>query len=430
MIQDIRDNVIVLINPVAEPDGRDKTVDWFYRHLKGKTDYDNLPGASPPYWGKYVFHDNNRDTHQKALKLTQAVHADVPRVPPAGRARPARVDPAAVNLDRHRPLQRRTSTRSRSAEWLAIAFHEVQTLTVARHAGRLDLGLRRVVGPALSRTRWPSTTTRIGPRLRDLRQRHRGDGRAHAATAERNRYVGKPVTDREWYRAVAARTRSSCGRCATTRTTWRPAASRSSTTASKNAQGHAAQLLPARATTPWQKGVKGNPYAFVIPEKQGDRAPCRADDRAPARPRDRGRAARARPVTVKEGELPEGRLRRELDQPYRNYALDLLRAAEVPGARRPTSPTTTWPGRCPCSYGLDAKRDRRREIRDARPTLTSGGDAGAVAGSAATGPVYPAEGHRAGGAARGARPAGALQGVDRGEVLHGRRRRLSRRARG
>jgi hypothetical protein len=39
----IRDRVTVLINPVAEPDGRDRQVDWFYRFLKGKTDYDSLP---------------------------------------------------------------------------------------------------------------------------------------------------------------------------------------------------------------------------------------------------------------------------------------------------------------------------------------------------------------------------------------------------
>ena len=74
MIQEIRRNLIVLINPVSEPDGRDKTVDWFYRYLKGKTDFEKLPPMSPPYWGHYVFHDNNRDTHQKALKLTRAVH--------------------------------------------------------------------------------------------------------------------------------------------------------------------------------------------------------------------------------------------------------------------------------------------------------------------------------------------------------------------
>ena len=68
MIQAIRRNVLVLINPVSEPDGRDRFVEWFYRYLKGRTDYENLPPTSPPYWGHYVYHDNNRDAHQKALE--------------------------------------------------------------------------------------------------------------------------------------------------------------------------------------------------------------------------------------------------------------------------------------------------------------------------------------------------------------------------
>ena len=64
MIQQIRRNVLVLINPVSEPDGHEKMVDWFYRYLKGRTDYDNLPRQSPPYWGRYVYVDINRDAHQ------------------------------------------------------------------------------------------------------------------------------------------------------------------------------------------------------------------------------------------------------------------------------------------------------------------------------------------------------------------------------
>ena len=43
IIRNIRENLVVLINPVSEPDGRDKVVDWFYRYLKGKTDIDELP---------------------------------------------------------------------------------------------------------------------------------------------------------------------------------------------------------------------------------------------------------------------------------------------------------------------------------------------------------------------------------------------------
>ncbi|MES1245554.1 MAG: M14 family zinc carboxypeptidase, partial [Acidobacteriota bacterium] len=35
-IQEIRRNAVVLITPVAEPDGRDRVVDWYYRNLKDR----------------------------------------------------------------------------------------------------------------------------------------------------------------------------------------------------------------------------------------------------------------------------------------------------------------------------------------------------------------------------------------------------------
>ncbi|MFB0565423.1 MAG: M14 family zinc carboxypeptidase [Candidatus Aminicenantaceae bacterium] len=56
----IRNNAIVLITPCAEPDGHDSFTDWYYRYRKDISDErSRFPG--PPYWGKYVFHDNNRD---------------------------------------------------------------------------------------------------------------------------------------------------------------------------------------------------------------------------------------------------------------------------------------------------------------------------------------------------------------------------------
>ncbi len=68
LIEGIRDNVIVSITPVAEPDGRDRYVDWYYRHLVDIDDEDErMPG--PPYWGKYVFHDNNRDINFSQVSL-------------------------------------------------------------------------------------------------------------------------------------------------------------------------------------------------------------------------------------------------------------------------------------------------------------------------------------------------------------------------
>ncbi|UCC82542.1 MAG: hypothetical protein JSW46_16440 [Gemmatimonadota bacterium] len=64
----IRDNVITVIVPVLEPDGRDRMVDTYnYRKAHG----DVGPGLT--YWGKYVAHDNNRDGYGLALALTRNV---------------------------------------------------------------------------------------------------------------------------------------------------------------------------------------------------------------------------------------------------------------------------------------------------------------------------------------------------------------------
>lgn len=60
MMKGIRDNLVVAITPVLEADGRDRYVDWYYRNLIDEKDDRNKPGG-PPYWGKYIYHDNNRD---------------------------------------------------------------------------------------------------------------------------------------------------------------------------------------------------------------------------------------------------------------------------------------------------------------------------------------------------------------------------------
>ena len=66
-IRAIRDNVITLLTPVLEVDGRNRQVDlWRWRQAN--------PGvATPPliYWGKYVAHDNNRDQIAMALALSR-----------------------------------------------------------------------------------------------------------------------------------------------------------------------------------------------------------------------------------------------------------------------------------------------------------------------------------------------------------------------
>src|SRR6201993_2018187 len=68
-IREIRDNVITMITPVVEVDGRDRMVDIYRWHLAHPKE--NYPPLI--YWGHYVAHDNNRDAMGMTLDLTRNV---------------------------------------------------------------------------------------------------------------------------------------------------------------------------------------------------------------------------------------------------------------------------------------------------------------------------------------------------------------------
>lgn len=123
-IQAIRKNVIVLITPTLEVDGRDTMVDLYnYRKAnEGK----RAPGLI--YWGKYVAHDNNRDSMGMALALTRNqmstfldfhptvlhdLHESVPFLYTSTGTGPynAWLDPIVVS------------------EWQDLAYHEIEEMT-------------------------------------------------------------------------------------------------------------------------------------------------------------------------------------------------------------------------------------------------------------------------------------------------------------
>ena len=94
VISQIRNNLYVSITPVADADGRDRNVDWFYRNLEAglvnppgppappARDTTRGPNAPPPpsrfvpgvpYWGRYAYHDNNRDINLALVQMRTLV---------------------------------------------------------------------------------------------------------------------------------------------------------------------------------------------------------------------------------------------------------------------------------------------------------------------------------------------------------------------
>ena len=348
-IQEIRKNVLVLINPVSEPDGRDKVVDWFYRYLKGKTDFENLPRRSPPFWGHYVYHDNNRDSHQHSLKLTQAVHKmfydyypivmhDLHESIPllliwngTGPWNP-NLDPIVIN------------------EAFETALHEMTTLTSFGMPGVWTWGFGEGWGHHY---------------LDSLAMNHNALGRGYEtfgnSTAETvtrmlrpddESYVNKPVTEADWYRPLPPDKKMQWS----LRNNVNYMQSGCLAVLSYTAK-HADQMLRnfyRKGYNSWQKGVNGKPYAFVIPADQGDRR--RVAQMVELLRSHRIEVQRSTSsIKVKEGEFPKGSYVVRLDQPYRNYAVDLLLPQEFP-TDTPYEPYDDISWALPVHYGVEAKR--------------------------------------------------------------------------
>ena len=124
LIEAIRKNVIVMITPALEVDGRDRAVDQYYYRKANPTK------NAPPllYWGKYVAHDNNRDGLGMALALSRNqmktfidyhpqvlhdLHESVPFLYTSTGTGPynAWLDPLVID------------------EWHVLAYHEIEQMT-------------------------------------------------------------------------------------------------------------------------------------------------------------------------------------------------------------------------------------------------------------------------------------------------------------
>ncbi len=356
MIEAIRRNVLVLVNPVSEPDGRDRFVEWFYRYLKGRTDYENLPPISPPYWGHYVYHDDNRDTHQKALQSTRAVHRMFYDYHPT------------VVHDLHESialLQTWNGTGPWNpnldpiviSEFMEMSFEEVRTAAAFGMPGVWTWAF----GEGFGHHYMESVATNHNA----IGRGYETFGNATAETMERTinnrKYLGRPVTGQEWYRPLPPPAKF----------TW---SLRDNTNymetgclailsyAARNGKEMLRNFYR-KGYNAWQKGLKQAPYAFAIAADQGDR-------RRVAQMIDLLRsqgievARLSADLTVKDGTFPRGTFIVRLDQPYRNYAVDLLAPQKFPAdAEYQPYDDISWA--LPVHYGLSAVRIDDEAVKSA-----------------------------------------------------------------
>ncbi|HLZ42207.1 MAG TPA: M14 family zinc carboxypeptidase [Candidatus Sulfotelmatobacter sp.] len=371
MIQRIRQQLVVLINPISNPDGRDKMVDWFYRYLKGKTDRNTLPRQSPPYWSKYTFVDINRDTHQQTHETTKAVHRMFHEWHPTVVHDLHEGSPLMMTWNGTGPYNPNIDPITYT-EFLELSMHEVEAMTA--------MGM-----PGVSTWNFGEAFAHLY--LDSVAMNHNSIGRGYetfgnGSAETEKRSISPGATTMEWYRPLPA----------PSEVTWSARDNLNyqetgALVALDDSATHAKDMLRnfyQKSWDSWQKGLTQPPYAFLIPQDQGDPARVAAMvGRLLAQHIEVSQATN--PIQLKDGSFPAGSYVVRLDQPYRNYAVDLLTPQNYPKDGEPPYDDVSW--ELPANFHLDALPTADASIRNAALTpLTA---APPVAGHlTGTGPVY------------------------------------------
>jgi hypothetical protein len=372
MIRRIRENLVVLINPVSNPDGRDKQVEWFYRFLKGKTDRDTLPRQSPPYWSKYAFVDINRDAHQLTHETTKAVSRMFFEWHPVVVHDLHESNPLLLTWNGTGPYNPNIDPITFS-EFLALSFHEVETMT--------GLGM-----PGVSTWNFGDGFGHMF--LDSVAMNHNAIGRGYEtfgnSTAETLTHsLPADATSKEWYRVLPPPVGKFLWSARDNVNYNETGALAALDYAAANSQMLLRNFYT-KSVHSWRKGLDEPPFAFLIPADQGD--PTRVAQlvaKLQAQHIEVSRSVAA--LTVKEGSFPAGTYVVRLDQPYRNYAVDLLTPQAYP--KNGTEPYDDVSWEFPAFYHVEVTPTADASIRDAALSLlaTPPHPRGQVSG---TGPVY------------------------------------------
>ena len=318
----IRDNVITLITPVFDVDGRTRQVEWYKRNIAGHTDYFDMPPRSVPFWGHYTYHDNNRDGISISQPITQNyvngvydwkptvsldLHESVPLLYVAGGTGPYNEGVSPITI----------------GEWQLLANYEISRLS--------GLGLEGVWTWGYYTGWYPGYMLWATNNHNGLGRFYETFGNGSAETMERDigavRFAGKAVTSRQWYRAAPPPRKM----------TW---SMRNNTNYMQTGVIASLEMVAQNGkmflSNSYQKGVDAldrgvekAPYAYLIPRQQSD--PDSANYMVGAL----GRHAIEIQRVTEDGEYGEievvsGDLLVKLNQPYGPLAKTLFERQDFP----------------------------------------------------------------------------------------------------
>ena len=348
MIQRIREQMVVLINPISNPDGRDKMVDWFYRYLKGNTNRPTLPRQSPPYWSKYTFVDINRDTHQQTHETTKAVHHMFYEWHPTVVHDLHEGVPFLMTWNGTGPYDPNIDPIT-YAEFLELSFHEVQALTA--------MGMPGVAT-------WNFGESFANLYLESVAMNHNSMGRGYetfgnGSSETERRSVRQSDATTEWYRPLPAPREVTWS--ARDNLNYQETAALAALDETAHRSKEMLHNFYKKGWDSWQKGLTQPPYAFLIPQDQGD--PARVAQMIARLMSQQIEVARTQAsIQLKEGSFPPGTYIVRLDQPYRNYAVDLLTPQYFPKNGGEPYDDVSW--ELPAHYHLQAIPTADASIRD------------------------------------------------------------------